>query len=88
VSWFWLTYIQTIKALIVENEMDRFTTKQREHLASLIRDEVAFFNGWAVSVDSMDSACFKAACKVENYLVRKARREDPNRRVSAAPAKV
>ena len=58
--------------------MERLTTKQRDHIMRLIRDEVAFFNGWAVGIDSMELACFKAACKVENYIIRKSRREDPS----------
>lgn len=55
--------------------MDGFTTKERDHITRLIRKEVSFFNGWSVSEDRVESACFKAACKVEKYLAAKNRRE-------------
>jgi len=56
--------------------VDKLTTKQLDHIAKLIMAEVSYFNGWRVSEDSMESSCFKAACKVSNYLDRKQAREN------------
>ena len=56
--------------------MKTLTTKQRDHIANIIRGEVSYFNGWSVSEDSVDSSCFRAACKIELYLKRKSRREN------------
>jgi hypothetical protein len=60
--------------------MERLTTEQLDHLARLIKAEVSFFNGCHVNDPTINSACFKAACKVQNYLVRKASREQSRKR--------
>lgn len=39
-----------------------------KHVTKLIRREVSFFNGWAVSESNVDEACEKAATKVLRYL--------------------
>jgi hypothetical protein len=59
--------------------MDTLTVKQRDHMTRLIRKELSFYIGSDVSADQLESACFRAACKVANYLVKKAKRDDPNR---------
>ena len=44
------------------------TTKQRDHITKLIMSEVSYFNGWSVSQEDMAQDCWKAACKIEQYL--------------------
>lgn len=46
-----------------------------KHIANLIRDEVSWFNGWAVTQEEMEDSCKKAAYKVCAYLENKKKRE-------------
>ena len=48
--------------------MQNLTTDQRKHIARLIESEVGYFNGWSVSIETMEKDCEQAARKVEQYL--------------------
>lgn len=56
--------------------MRQLTTQELDHITKLIVEQVEFFNGWKVSEDSVESACWKAACRIENYLKRRDKREN------------
>lgn len=51
--------------------MKELTVKQRDHITRLIQKEVEFFNGWKVDDSTLETACFKAARRVELYIFRK-----------------
>lgn len=50
--------------------------RQIKHITKLIRREVAYFNGWSVSEETMEKDCRKAALNVAKYLTAKSRKAE------------
>lgn len=54
-------------------EIMKFTKRQKDYIASLIEEEVSFFNGWSVTKETQREACEKAAERVLRYIKPKLR---------------